>query len=471
VAALSAVPTGARTLSTDKLFEVPFVAWPLVPSFLLDIGSGEVGLYIYQADLAKGYVKSARNKKVQEPFYEAFVLKDRVDDFSAVLRREFQINRDSGNRREVIAGGTTGLHRDMLLSDQDKRDGIFRFIERVEQRMSDELGRQVIIRIFVPSGELEAQFELRAVEWLIGQANIDVEVQLLENWMVEKAFLLLLAVDGDPQSGLPAEDTGVEMHCIRAKLKAIGVREGEAHAALHRADADGSKTLEMGEFAAAVQREASLQAVVRRCCFCGTISAGGGSSQLTLTGCVRTGMAQMFSMPIGNRVPVVQRMFSSPVTWEERCDWVELIRDALRANQFPQRVEGLYVGISAMYHAAKAAKITERIIPKQEAMKAIADALAKLDASDCRSIANLTLAQEIIRWVFDDERSCLLFKRDWCFDGNSYVAGWTLGWYVTQFEGDSEVRERSVCNIQRVHRGARDRRRVRAQRAASLPTT
>merc|ERR1712050_359052 len=93
-------------------------------------------------------------------------------------------------------------------------------------------------------------------------------------------------------------------------------------------------------------------------------------------------------------------------------------------------------------------------------MRAFADALAVLDASDHRTVANLTLVKEIVGWVFDDERSCLLFKRNWVADGTSYIAGWTLGWYVTQFEGDAKVRSASACNIQAMARGRIARRRA-----------
>merc|ERR1719433_1492662 len=240
---------------------------------------------------------------------------------------------------------------------------------------------------------------------------------------------------------------------MRARLNALGILEEEARSALYRADEDGTKTLDFNEFCTAVREEGALQALVRRCCFSGTISAGGGSSQLTLNGCMRSSMAQLFSMPTGNRVPIAQRLFSTPITWEERCDWVARIRDSLRSSQFPQGVQGLFIGISAMYYSAKTAGIADRIVTKKEAMKALADTLAHTDSTDHRCIANLTLAQEILRFVFADERSCFLFKRNWHADGTSYVAGWVLGWYVTQYEGDTDVREQAVCDIQRVSRG------------------
>jgi len=462
--------TSPSCISADRLFEMPFIAWPLAPSYLLDIGSGEVGAYVYEADLLNGRVKVTRHTKIQDSFYEGFVVKDRVEDFATSIVQAFGIEPGLGRRHEVIAGGTTGLHREILLSDQEKRDQIFRFIGRVEEAITKQLGRTTVIRIFVPSGELEAQFELRGVEWLIGQASVDVSVGTVERWMIDKAFGLLLTADSSPNN-LPDVDqtTSVEVEWVDARLKALGIHEAEVQAALRRADSDANRILDHEEFSLAVNAECALQAMVRRCCFSGTISAGGGSSQLTLTGCVRNGMAQMFSMPIGNRVPIVGRLFSTPATWEERADWVERIREGLRSSQFPKGVQGLFVGISAMYHAAKVAGVIERIVTKREAMKAFADALAQLDANaDHRSIANLTLAQEIIRWVFDDDYSCMLFKRNWHANGTEYVASWTLGWYVTQFEGDAEVRERSSCNIQRISRGMRVRSQLRKFSGARL---
>jgi len=462
--------TSPTCTSADRLFEVPFIAWPLAPSYLLDIGSGEVGAYVYEADLLNGRFKATRHTKIQDSFYEGFVAKDRVEDFASNLVQAFGIEPGLGRRHEVIAGGTTGLHREILVSDQEKRDQIFNFIGRVEEAMSKQLGRTTVIRIFVPSGELEAQFELRGVEWLIGQASVDVKVGALERWMVDKAFDLLLTADHS-LANFPEVDqaSSVEVEWVDARLKALGIHQAEVHAALHRADSDANRILDHAEFSGAVDRESALQAMVRQCCFCGTISAGGGSSQLTITGCVRNGMAQMFSMPIGNRVPIVGRMFSTPVTLEERGDWVERIRDGLRSSQFPKRVQGLFVGISAMYHAAKVAGVTERLVTKREAMKAFADALARLDANaDHRSIANLILVQEIIRWVFDDDHSCMLFKRNWRANGTEYVASWTLGWYVTQFQGDAEVRERSSCNMQRIARGVRVRSQLRKVSGARL---
>merc|ERR1712139_421351 len=109
----------------------------------------------------------------------------------------------------------------------------------------------------------------------------------------------------------------------------------------------------------------------------------------------RGSMAQLFSMNVGNRVPIVEKLFSAEVTWEERSEWVERIRMGLRGNNFPRRVRGLFIGISAMYHAVKAAGCADRIISKGEVVTALAEKLKTLNLSDHRSVANLTLVKEV----------------------------------------------------------------------------
>jgi len=351
----------------------------------------------------------------------------------------------------------------MLLADKDKRDQILKFVCKAEDEISKLLGRRTIFRLFVPSGELEAQFELRAVEWLIGQPDVDVGESCLQEWMLDDAFTQLSAVKGSPEpvgnekvsqkKKAARKSVDVDVACARARLKALGIPEDQALECLRKADADMSGALKRDEFAAAVGKDTLLQAMVRRCTFSGTISAGGGSSQLSLAGLERGGATQLYSLPVGNRFPIINRMFSKPVEIDERSLWVERIRDGLRSSSFPQGVTGLFVGISAMYYAAKAAGVANRIVAKQEVVLKLSDTLSKVDVNDHRTVANLTLVKEIISWTFDENKSCFLFKRNWRAGGTEHVAGWTLGWYVTQYEADAEVRNHCACEVQRQVRG------------------
>jgi len=439
----------------DTLLAVPFIAWPMAPSCLLDFGSGETGLYVFEGDLVTQMVASTHAGKIAEPIYEGFVAKSRCGEFADNLINQFGFEPSSASsgthgKSEIVVGGATGHHRELLLNDMEKRAKMLDFFGEVERAMEQRLGRHVRVSVFVPSGELEAQFELRAVAWLIAQPDVDVSTGGLEDWMMQDAFQRLAAVNG--------QDSWVDIENAEARLKSLGIHKSKVQSALKRVDADSGGSIKFEDFAAAVRSDPSLEVLVRRCLFSGTISAGGGSSQLSLTSCSIQSTAQLFSMPLGNRAPIVQSMFSTPVTNDEKCLWVERIRDSLAHSKYPQALCGLFVGISAVYHACKQAGLADRVVGKLEVIKGLSDALSKLDGTDHRQVANLMLVKELISYSFDDERSCFLFKRNWHAGGSSHVATWTLGWYVSQFEGDYEVREGCVTNMQRIARG----RHVRA---------
>lgn len=439
----------------DTLLAVPFVAWPMAPSCLLDFGSGETGLYVFEGDLVTQIVASTRTCKIADPIYEGFVAKSRCGEFADSLISQFGFQPSSARsgtheKSEIIVGGATGHHRELLLNDMEKRAEMLDFFGEVERAMEQRLGRSVRVSIFVPSGELEAQFELRAVAWLIAQPDVDVSAGGLEDWMVRDAFQRLAAANG--------QDACAGTENAEAWLKSLGIRNSKVQSALQVAGADSGRSINLEAFRAAVRSEPASEVLVRRFLFSGTISAGGGSSQLSLTGCSIQSTAQLFSMPLGNRLPILESMFSTPVTNDEKCLWVERIRDSLASSKYPQALCGLFVGISAVYHACKQAGLADRVVGKLEVIKGLSDALAKLDGTDHRQVANLMLVKELIAYAFHDERSCFLFKRNWHAGGSSHVATWTLGWYVSQFEGDFEVREGCVTNMQRIARG----RQVRA---------
>jgi len=443
----------------DRLFEVPFVAWPLFPAYILDLGSGEVGTYNYTGNVVTGLIHSHKNTKIPEPFFDGFVAKERVNDFVSVLIAEFELKPDSKMKREIIFAGATGLHREMLLSDKGKRDLVFEFISLVECELEKQILRKTSLRLFVPSGDMEAQCELRSVQWLIGLTDVDIETSVdLPSWMIEDAWKCL-----EEESS----DASMQIHfdTVKTKLSFTGLSDSEIATSLEQVGKTCRGKIFSREDFFAVACQPIFRALVRRCAFSGTISAGGGSSQLTLVSSNRTNMSQLFSVPVGNRVPIVQQLFGKEVGWEERSNWVCRIHEALRVAEFPTGLGGFFVGISAMYHAAKTAGIADRLVSKREAVSAFATKLSKLEATDQRNISNLTLVKEIVEWVFADDISMLLFKRNWSTPSATYVAGWTLGVYAMQFEGDEGTRERAVCTIQRYERG--NRVRAKTSRANS----
>eukprot|EP00927_Polykrikos_kofoidii_P011128 TRINITY_DN14698_c1_g1_i1.p1 TRINITY_DN14698_c1_g1~~TRINITY_DN14698_c1_g1_i1.p1 ORF type:complete len:1153 (+),score=211.18 TRINITY_DN14698_c1_g1_i1:34-3459(+) len=433
---------------SDQLFKVPFVAWPLAQSYLLDFGSGEIGFYILYADSTNDSIKSLLEKKVKAPFHEDFVAKGRVRDFCEMLVREFSLRNLPPKGSANITAGATGLHREMLIQEKEKHDSILTFLIEAEVELTSILKKQATIQLFVPSGELEAQFELHAVEWLLGRADVDMNCSSLPRWLVDCSFAHLAPVH--------AKDKEVRLRAL-AKLNTRGIKASDVYAAVP--EMSGNIEEDMTVFQRILEVQPSLQALLRRCNFSGTISAGGGSSQLTLSASSIHSSAQLYSMPIGNRVPIVERLFSTPVTWSERSIWVQRIQTGLQRSSFPVGLPGVFVGISAMYYAAKHAGIEDRIVSKDEVVEAFAVALAKLDGQDHKDIANLTLVKEIISRTFAEE-SCFLFKRNWDVGSQRFVAGWVLGCFSRQFVADAPVCSESATRIQRIARGNHGRRRV-----------
>lgn len=443
----------------DALLEVPFIAWPLHPSCLLDFGSGEMGFYKFEADLTTLKVKTMLSKKVGKPIYDYYVKDSLVEEFADTMIKEFGIAEPARfGACEVMAGGATGLHREMLLKDPEKREAIQKFLSEVERVVESKIDRKMTMRLFVPSGELEAQFELRAVVWLIGQPDVDVGSGWLADFLIDDAFRQLTAAN---LNSPPGTREGIRAEKATQALSNLGMAMSEIRQSVQKADVDSGGTIDRDEFFGAVREDPLLQALVRRTSFCGTISAGGGSSQLSLcTSSSGTGTTQLYSMPIGNRVPQTTGMFSEAVTADEQAMWVERIRAALHHEGFPQGLTGLFVGISAFFYAAKTAGVEDRIVEKHEVVVALANSLANAKETDHKTIANLILTKELISWAFDDDKSCFLFKRNWTANGSTHVAGWTLGWYVTQFEGDAGVRDRCVVKMQSIFRGKKTRRNM-----------
>jgi len=456
-----------------SLFDVPFVAWPFSPSHLLDFGAGEIGFYTYEADVSSRLIGTLLAEKVEKPLYDGFVAPSLAVDFAEVLIAQFGLQPSEfasaenmlgrSLKREIFVGGATGFHRDICLRDQGKRNEILRFVCNVEQEVTRRIHRPAVFRIFVPSCEMEAQFELRAIEWLVRQPDTDINGGAMPDWVIDQAYKYLAAVEGEKRHSLPK----VDVMCAQDKLHSLGVDSKAVMGALKRADSDVDQGISREEFFHAVRHEPALETLVRRCTFSGSISGGG--SGVTITCCSVGATSQIFSMRIGALLPISEHLFSSPVTWREQRLWVEKIRSELRSCHFPQGECGLFVAVGATYYAARVAGLSDRVVEKQQAIAGLASAIAKLDCTDRREVANLTLVKELIDWVFDDFRSAILFKRTWHTGGTTHIAGWTLGWYISQFMEDQTVREQCVRQLQSLVRGRRVRRMMMAKSKSRSP--
>mmetsp|Transcript_34331 Transcript_34331/g.80332 ORF Transcript_34331/g.80332 Transcript_34331/m.80332 type:complete len:950 (-) Transcript_34331:7-2856(-) len=457
-------------MPAGAFFEVPYIAWPTGAALILDFGTGETGVYRFEPDIQNGGLTLTHEAKLPHPLVDSFVSKGLVSEFVTTIMDEFKLRdlvQNHGWRRVLLVGGATGAHRGIMTQNSEVRENVMIFLGKAEEAMSAQLAVPVCIRMFIPSGEFEAELELRSVEWLMSQPDLVLAQGGLSDMLIDRTFQTLMQSEGhmsprSPRSGTShklEEPEPVSKEAAKRRLhfrgvSALNTSALDCEALEDMFDADGLKK--------AAAEDANLQALVRSTSFCGTISAGGGSCQLALAGLTRDHLVQLYSMPAGNRSPVDNGLFpkKGEVSREKQLEWTLAARGLL-ASHFPQqKLQGFYVGISAVYHAAKSAGVADRFVSQSEAVGALTATLAKLERTDVRSIANITLVKEMIEGLFEPELTLFLFKRNWKVGDCTYVAGWTLGLYSSQFDVDSELREAAATQVQRFVRGHLQRRAI-----------
>lgn len=418
--------------------------------YLLDFGSGEMGFYTYQSDPSTHALKTTGEKLPKALFDDFADAEGGVDAlalelcnrFWSVLDKPFEGEASSTDVPKLVIGGATGLHRDALQKSLERRLKTESFLRDVEEAVLRLSGEYVQINLFVPSGELEAMYELRATEWLVRASHVNLGTSLIstdisqpvENDRMSRiatsaAMTAFDSTDADRSGDIcPTE---LE-HVLRQSFGQSAANSLTQMFALF--DADGDGFINRSEFCSALANgNETLEDLARRSFFMGTISAGGGSSQLTIKGHGSHGAQhpQLFSIPIGNRVPIKEKVFSNKVTPSERLAWAQRVWHALESSGHPRGLEGLFVGISAVYYAAKTCKVEDRLVQRNEAIDALEKTLDNLDPSDHRTIANLTLVRELLEYSFG-AGAVFLFKRNWRVEDQQFAATWTLGMYVSQ---------------------------------------
>lgn len=364
-------PTNRRRRSTDTklsneqwtgLFGIPALSPEQIPLRILDLGSGEVGFYSYGDSTSADGIVSQKGGKMKADFLAEWVKSGRAEEFAdEILQRYDDVKPQDRTTELMFIAGATGIHRESLQEHHTEREAVRAFEGSVSASLSAKLGCICRLRIFVPSGQLEASFELRAVEWLLEQCPKDSELQ---------------------------PDTVAS--------------------------------------------------------FTGTLSAGGGSSQLSVRGGVSA--VQLFSVPFGNKKPLSDGLFSKPPTQEEVANWATRVREALHQQAFPHCLDGLFVGISATFYAASESSCADRVIGKQEAIEALTARINECTNTEqgpngekaARGAANVALVRELIDWVLSPQAQ-ILFRRNWDVHGKKAAATWTLGLYA---EAQDSMRER-----------------------------
>merc|ERR1719163_1413915 len=105
--------------------------------------------------------------------------------------------------------------------------------------------------------------------------------------------------------------------------------------------------------------------------------------------------------------------------------------------ELPSQCRGLFVGISAVFYAAKAAGCAGKILPRDVflgKLHAKINELMEKGGQAGRDLANLTLVASLVEFIL--HRSALIVcKRNWKVgEGGAepadFVATWTLGMYL-----------------------------------------
>jgi len=380
-------------------------------------------------------------------------------------------------KKEKIVMGLTGANRQLIRDDEKGRAKLDALIKAVNVEL--EMYNVEIIP-YSPEDKDEAMYELCATEWLVQWGDLGVA-----GMTMSPAYRTL---SGGRDTQVSLEDVQEEYKYLRAdsELKRAFCAAGkEDDESFRRQNSDGKTSIPLSvrpvEFYNAFDANPALiRALVRSRMFTGTLSAGSGSCQMTLrsTGpSVET--SQVHSVPLGNRTPLVSMEITDgventlfgkhlgktrelaqellldgpigkckatrpawsedgPVDKERLTLWYNLLQACADERGFASQKRGLFVGISAIFYAAKLAGCDQMVLERDAfiaKLDAKRDALLAKGGTDGRGLANLTLVMALVD--FSLHRSAkLVCKRNWkvgpanAIESVDFVATWTLGMYL-----------------------------------------
>lgn len=556
---------------------------------IVDCGTGEAGFYEYRVRQRRGatdekpmvFMEKSTKKSYgakgqpDTTFMEEYVLKeDGPRRFAELLAKEFfpEDERDrlkqsgasnfSGlqsmsasrgtNQQQLglptdgqakrgrckIFLGPTGGNRDKLITSRQTAEKVVQWRGKVEQILNENLqiehaGIQVDFLFFVPTAEDEATYELIATEFLVQRGDLRVsDIPTGHNKVpfagAELNQALMRAGKARAKSGGSGTMFSFQEFIREFQdLMDSEIDEAKMKEWFDLAKDEDSLFAEAAALSEVIREEPQLmRALIKNRLFNGTLSAGGGSCQITVkpdheerVQLQRPGIAgnrpnsppdghlstsgqpppltarstsghsnqvlrtsEFHSVSVGNKTPLIAdpsgyAMFpkTDPITKDLLDAWREKIKDNLVNKDLPYKLQGnlrgVYVGISAIFYAAKSANCQELLLPKAEFLKRLEakleDLLAEVEKQrriaareaekdqkvyDHKEFANLVLVHTLVSHVLA-ETAWIVCKRNWRADPASvekdsktpgdvwdepeeklpeYVATWSLGFYLNQ---------------------------------------
>jgi len=479
--------------------------------FICDVGTGEIGFYHYCWRVPNGmehepdvkpllFVECSKKMQMDtdKTFLESYCRGDGPARFCQALLDNFQLEGglermtsslsagSAGSRRNKkvkILIGPTGANRASALKDAQVGEALERFTEDVEQLLRGYVQGDVLL--FIPSESDEATYELWATEWLVSQGDLSVEnVAPGLNGVPFAGMELSQALTRAARMADQASSCHLQGFC-REFEDLVGGQIDQSYltSIFNQAAAAGDLGSDLAEISliSEVMRTspATMRALIKNRLFNGTLSAGGGSCQITvkpehserkpkakgggdalLSQSATMRNSEFFSIPIGNKTPLTgDALFprNEPMTRELILAWRARIRDQIEAAELPHKLEGnlrgVYIGISAVFYAADLAGCSQTLLPKGTFVAKLEQKIEALLANpppptekdgkqvyDHRAFSNLTLVAEVVRRVMSDT-AWIVCKRNWkaapivLTEGQElpkYVATWTLGFYLNQ---------------------------------------
>jgi len=383
---------------------------------------------------------------------------ERIDSFRASCTR----SQARGKRRKILVG-PTGQNRHTLLQRASAARAMETWMEKVKSLLQDRMDMPVDLLLFVPTESDEATFELIATEWLVQRGDLDVIAIPSSGARVPFGQLELSQAltranktrgSGGPASGFTLQefiwefsdlvDQDLDEDFLRKKFRqAVNMRKfQQAARGAHQLD---SAVVDAAALSETFRKSPQLmRALVKSRLFNGTLSAGGGSCQITVkpdrsdeqrrrSVSISTRSSDPFSVKLGNKTPMNgdTPLFPKDAPMSEKLieAWRCRIQDELLSMDLPAKLNkglrGVYIGISAVYYAAESAKCHERLLPKAEFLARLDERVRKLledqplpsdqggrQVYDHREFSNLVLVHEIISSVLADS-AWIVCKRKW----------------------------------------------------------